>query len=113
MKGGLDMRPIKDLTTQESSGPPVSRRTALGTTTALALLGIALLFLFLFLALWLTGTAVVLPALVIGLLFGGVAGFVGMGVRWAPVLGSVLALAVMVFVLRVPLAVSALQHPTS
>jgi len=115
MKGGLDMHPIKDLTAQEPSGPPVSRRkrTALGTTTALALLGIALTFLFLFLLFWLTGTAVVLPALVISLVFGCVAGFVATGVRWAPALASLLALAVLVFLLRVPLAVSTLQKPTS
>jgi plastocyanin len=115
VKGNLNMSHIKDLTTQEPLGTPVPQRTrtVLGTTTALALLGIALTFLFLFLLFWLTGTAVVLPALVISIVFALVAGFVATGVRWAPVLGSLVALAVMVFLLRVPLGASALQHPTA
>lgn len=109
------MSHIKDLTSQETLGTSVSRRTltVLGRTTALALLGIALTFLFLFLLFWLTGTAVVLPALVISMVFALAAGFVATGVRWAPVLGSLLALVVMVFLLRAPLGASALQRPTA
>jgi hypothetical protein len=115
MKGDLGMSHIKDPTSQEIPCTPVSRRTltALGTTTALALLGIALAFLFLFFLFWLTGTAVVLPALVISIVFAFVAVFIATGVRWAPVLGSVVAMAVMVFLLRAPLGASALQHPTA
>jgi plastocyanin len=109
------MSHIKDRIEQETPGTPVSRRThtVLSTTTALALLGIALTFLFLFLLFWLTGTVVVLPALVISVVFALIAGFVATGVRWAPVLGSLAALTVMVFLLRVPLGASALQHPTA
>jgi plastocyanin len=88
-------------------------RTVLSTTIALALFGIALTFLVLFLLFWLSGTAVVLPALIISAVFAGVAGFVAIGVRWAPALGSLAALTIMVFLLRVPLAMSALLHPTT
>jgi hypothetical protein len=88
-------------------------RTVLGTTTALSLLGIALTFLFLFLLFLLTSRAVVLPALIIGLVFVCLAGFVATGLHWAPMLGSFAALAVMVFLLRVPLGASSLRHPTT
>jgi hypothetical protein len=109
------MSHIKERTEQGPISDPLPRRTltALGTTTALALFGITLIFLFLFLLFWLTGTAVVLPALIISVVFALIAGFVATGVRWAPVLGSLGALTVMVFLLRVPLGASALQHPTA
>ncbi len=41
------------------------------------------------------------------------AGFVASGVRWAPWLGSLVALAVMVFLFVLPLGASALRHPTA
>jgi len=106
---------IKERTEQGPINDPLPRRklTALGTTTALALFGITLIFLFLFLLFWLTGTAVVLPALIISVVFALIAGFVATGVRWVPVLGSLAALTVMVFLLRVPLGASALRHPTA
>jgi hypothetical protein len=115
VKGDLDMSHIKERTGQGPINDPLPRHklTALGTTTALALFGITLIFLFLFLLFWLTGTVVVLPALIISVVFALIAGFVATGVRWAPMLGSLAALTVMVFLLRVPLGASALQHPTA
>ncbi len=109
------MSHIKDRTEQGPISDPLLRRklTALGTTTALALLGITLIFLFLFLLFWLTGRQVVLPILVVVAVFAFTAGFVATGVRWASVLGSFVALGVMIFLFVLPLGGSALRHPTT
>jgi len=109
------MGSVTDLSSQKPPGPPGSQRTrtALGITTALALSGIALTFLLLFTLFLLTGTAVVLAALIVGIVFTCIAGFIMTGLRWASVLGSLAALIVMIFLFRVPLAVFTLQHPTS
>jgi len=109
------MRHIKDMTLQETSGVPVARRTltALGRTTALALLGIGLVCAFLFLVVWLAGHVVVLPILILALAAGLVAGFIATGVRWAPIPGVLVALVAAVLFLTVPLATSTLLHPGS
>jgi len=109
------MSHIKDHTEQGPINDPLPRRklTALGTTTALALLGITLIFLFLFLLFWLTGRQVVLPILVVVAVFAFTAGFVATGVRWASVLGSFVALGVMIFLFVLPLGGSALRNPTT
>jgi hypothetical protein len=109
------MSRIKDHLEQETSSKTVARRTltVLGRTTTLALLGNALMFLFLFFVFWLTGRQVVLPVLAIALVFVLVAGFVATGVRWVPLLGSLLALATMIFLFVLPLGGSALRHPTA
>src|SRR6266536_1229764 len=66
------MRHIKDMTQQETSGAPAARRTltALGRTTALALLGIGLVCTSLFLVVWLAGHVVVLPIFILALVAG-------------------------------------------
>jgi hypothetical protein len=96
----------------KSSPLPRRRRTALGTTTALALLGITLVFSFLFFLFWVSSGQVILPVLVIVLVFAYTAAFVATGVRWASVLGSLVALGVMIFLFALPLGGSALRHPT-
>jgi hypothetical protein len=103
----------KEHTEQESKSSPVSRRTltALGTTTALALLGITLIFLFLFVLFWVTSGQVILPVLALVLVFAFTAAFVATGVSWASVLGSLVALAAMIFLFVLPLGGSALRHP--
>ncbi len=109
------MRHIKDMTPQETSGAPAARRTltALGRTTALALLGIELVCTSLFLVVWLAGHVVVLPILILALVAGLVAGFIATGVRWAPIAGVLVALVAAVLFLTVPLATSTLLHPGS
>jgi hypothetical protein len=105
----------KDRIEQGTKSKTVPRRTltALGTTTALALLGITLIFLFLFLLFWMTAGQVVLPVLAVVLVFAFTAAFVATGVRWASVLGSLVALAAMIFLFVLPLGGSALRHPTA
>ncbi len=109
------MSHIKERTEQGPISDPLPRRKliALGTTTALALLGITLIFLFVFLLFWLTGRQVVLPVLAVVAVFAFTAGFVATGVRWASVLGSLVALGVMIFLFVLPLGGSALRHPTT
>jgi hypothetical protein len=87
--------------------------TALGITTALALLGIALIFLLFFLLIWLTGSTVVLPILAFAIVALIAAGLIATGVDWAPALGALVALAIASIVLAMPLASSALLHPAS
>jgi plastocyanin len=115
MKGDFCMSRSKERLEQETQSKTVPRRTltALGRTTVLALLGNALMFLSLFLLFWLTDQQVVLPVLGIAMVFAFAAGFVATGVRWAPWLGSLVALAVMVFLFVLPLGASALRHPTA
>jgi hypothetical protein len=105
----------KDHFEQETNSKTVPRRTltALGRTTALALLGITLIFLFLFLLFWVTGGQVIIPVLAIVAVFAFTAAFVATGVRWASVLGSLVALAAMIFLFMLPLGGSALRHPTA
>jgi plastocyanin len=105
----------KDHLEQETNSKTVPRRTltALGRTTALALLGITLIFLSLFLLFWVVGGQVVLPVLAIVAVFAFTAAFVATGVRWASVLGSFVALAAMIFLFVLPLGGSALRHPTA
>jgi len=105
----------KDHLEQETNSKTVPRRTltALGRTTALALLGMTLIFLFLFVLFWVTGGQVVLPVLAVVAVFAFTAAFVATGVRWATVLGSFLALAAMIFLFVLPLGGSALRHPTA
>jgi plastocyanin len=105
----------KDHLEQETNSKTVPRRTltALGRTTALALLGITLIFLSLFLLFWVVGGQVVLPVLALVAVFAFTAAFVATGVRWASVLGSFVALAAMIFLFVLPLGGSALRHPTA
>jgi hypothetical protein len=109
------MSRIQDRIEQETHSKTIPRRTvtALSRTTSLALLGNALMFLFLLLLFWLTGRQVVLPVLAIAMVFAFAAGFIATGVRWASCLGSLVALAAMVFLFVLPLGASALRHPTA
>ena len=108
------MRHSKEQIEQRTKSSPLPRRTrnALGTTTALALLGMTLVFLFLFFLIWVSSGQVILPVLVIVLMFAFTAAFVATGVRWASFLGSLMALGVMIFLFELPLGGSALRHPT-
>jgi hypothetical protein len=85
--------------------------TPLGRTTALALLGIALTYLFLVIFIWRTNGTVVLPVLTLVIVALIAAGSVAGGVRWAQLLGALVALAIAMITLAEPLAPSALLHP--
>ncbi len=107
------MHHLLDRREQASHETSVPRRplTALGRTTALALLGIALTYLFLIVYIWLTGRTIVFPVLAFVIVATIAAGMVARGARWAPILGALVALAIAAITLAEPLAPSALLHP--
>jgi hypothetical protein len=85
--------------------------TALGWTTALALLGNVLVYVSQFLFLWLVLGIRIVPVLVFGLLalIGSLLVFTHL--RWAPLLGALVAGVTTVVLLVVPDTISALLHP--
>jgi hypothetical protein len=113
MKGDCVMHHLLNRPEQTTRERSVSLRalTPLGRTTALALLGIALTYSFLVVLIWWTSGTVVLPVLAFVIVAMIAAGSVAASVRWAPLLGALVALAIAVITLAEPLAPSALLHP--
>ncbi len=107
------MRHPVDRTEQANPAPSTPRRklTALGRTTALALLSIGLVYVFEFLSFWLRGGVKVLPVLVLALVVFLMAGLVAARIRWAPAFGALIVLVTSTITLAEPLATSALLHP--
>lgn len=109
------MNPETHRRRQEAAPAPMSgqRLNTLHRTTALALLGMGVISLFQFLLVWLVRGAVVLPLLIAALVT--LVGVAGILRRWrfAPGLGAFVAQAPFVTALAIPLAGSALLHPTA
>jgi hypothetical protein len=95
--------------------PPSQHRhlTALGRTAALALLALALLHGVQLLIIWQAGGRVLWPLLAFLLVILLSAGLVAAGLRWAPVLGALVALLTSAIAVVQPREVSALLHPAS
>lgn len=90
---------------------PPERLTALGWTTALALLGNTLVYVFQFFFLRLVLGISIIPVLVFALLTLLASGLVLARLRWAPLLGALVAGVITVILLFVPDTISALLHP--
>lgn len=103
-KDGPEQRDLKALNSRQ-------KRSALGTTTVLALVGSSLTFLFQFVFIWLLVGPLLLPVLVFAIVALLLAGLVATRGRWAPLLGVLFALATSTILLLVPETTAALSHP--
>ncbi|HEX6554521.1 MAG TPA: hypothetical protein VF026_17270 [Ktedonobacteraceae bacterium] len=108
------MRRVEDRIAQENRSVQKPHRplSALEITTGLALLGLTLVFLFQFFFVWLVVGVFLPPVLVFAIVTLIVAGIIVARVRWAPGLGTLVALAASTITLAEPVTVSALLHPT-
>lgn len=109
------MRHIQDRTEQKTSGTasPHRKLSTLGRVTALALLGMALVYWVQFFIVWLALGIVLLPVLIFAIVTLLVTGLVVARLRWAPVLGVLVALVTSTIMLIVPRAISTLLHPAA
>ncbi len=109
------MRHIQEHTEQKTSGTvsPRQKLSILGRATALALLGMALVYWVQFFIVWFALGIVLLPVLVFAIVTLLVVGLVAARLRWAPVLGVLVALVTSTIMLIVPGAISTLLHPAA